>query len=435
MSLYASGRTTGLVIGLGDGVSECVPFYEGYMLPRDVYVKRSSISGEQITEYFVQASLDNDNFGSPEAKKEIARDIKEKLGYIASDYDDELQKAYTASDIQKNYELPDGQVITLGSERFKGPEALFQPRVIGGRGKGIHALAYESIMKCDIDIRKDLWNNIILHGGTSMFDGIQERVSKELKVLAPDKVSIKVIAAPERKYMAWIGGSILSSLSTFEEMWILKEEYDQAGPSIVHRKCLVETAIEEDASQMICHETKEDNDNGQEISQLKSRNQVLQKENDSLKSDIANKTAMINSLQDEVVRLKQQNLKLNDDQKEMQMELNDIKNKYNKLLSKEKLNENKYLEWDSEHVADWILSLDDEYGVYEEVLRRNLKNESVDGTLLGDLERNDLHRFGINNLKHKIAIMKHMKRLSSQQSNAAAPAAYANDGPGSTAYI
>ena len=64
-----------------------------------------------------------------------------------------------------------------------------------------------------------------------------------------------------------------------------------------------------------------------------------------------------------------------------------------------------------------------------------MKNESVDGTLLGDLERNDLHRLGINNLKHKIAIMKHMRRLSSQQANVAAPAAYANDGPNATSYI
>jgi len=92
-------------------------------------------------------------------------------------------------------------------------------------------------MKCDVDIRKDLYNNIVMSGGTTMFNGVAERMQKEIKALAPDSMTIKIIAPPERKYSVWIGGSILSSLSTFEEMWISKAEYDEAGPSIVHRKC------------------------------------------------------------------------------------------------------------------------------------------------------------------------------------------------------
>ena len=98
-------------------------------------------------------------------------------------------------------------------------------------------LTFNSIMKCDVDIRKDLYNNIVCSGGTTMYEGVAERLQKEIKALAPDSMTIKIIAPPERKYSVWIGGSILSSLSTFEEMWISKNEYDEAGPSIVHRKC------------------------------------------------------------------------------------------------------------------------------------------------------------------------------------------------------
>lgn len=92
-------------------------------------------------------------------------------------------------------------------------------------------------MKCDVDIRKDLYGNVVLSGGTTMYDGIGDRLNKELTSLAPSTMKIKVVAPPERKYSVWIGGSILSSLSTFQQMWITKEEYDESGPSIVHRKC------------------------------------------------------------------------------------------------------------------------------------------------------------------------------------------------------
>jgi len=70
-----------------------------------------------------------------------------------------------------------------------------------------------------------------------MFPGIADRITKELSGLAPENMEVKVIAPPERKYGVWIGGSILASLSTFQDLWILKQEYDENGPSIVHRKC------------------------------------------------------------------------------------------------------------------------------------------------------------------------------------------------------
>jgi actin-related protein len=121
-------------------------------------------------------------------------------------------------------------------------QVLFQPSLIsenaaGSRDPGIHECALQSIMKCDVEVRQDLYANVTMAGGSTMLSGFARRMEKELYGFAPSGVRIKLFSPPQGMYSAWTGGSIVASLSSFQQMWISKAEYDESGPSIVHRKC------------------------------------------------------------------------------------------------------------------------------------------------------------------------------------------------------
>lgn len=178
LSLYASGRTTGIVLDSGDGVTHTVPIFEGYSLPHAV--KRIDLAGRNLTTEMVKLCAEVGHNLATSAEREIARDIKENLAYVALDFDAEMKLYEESSQHDKNYELPDGRSLTLGNQRFRCPEVLFKPKLMGKEVDGMHELVYKSILAADVDIRKNLYENIVMSGGTTMYQGIAERVTKEV---------------------------------------------------------------------------------------------------------------------------------------------------------------------------------------------------------------------------------------------------------------
>ncbi|KAK9074988.1 hypothetical protein SSX86_003307 [Deinandra increscens subsp. villosa] len=236
LSLYSSGRTNGFVLDIGDGVSQFVPVYQADVLPQGVI--RQNLAGRDLTLYLMKILLERGYVFTNTVEQEIVRDIKEKHSYVALNYEKELETTKTNLSFEKSYELPDGQFISIGAERFNCAELLFDPYLNGMEAEGIHETLYKSIMKCsDVEIRKDLFETIVISGGSTMIPGLANRLKKEITALAPRSMRIKVFAEADRKFGVWIGGSLLASLSSFQQTWIIKDEYDEYGPSIIHKKC------------------------------------------------------------------------------------------------------------------------------------------------------------------------------------------------------
>jgi len=235
LSLYASGRTTGVVLDSGDGVTHAVPIFEGFTMPHAI--QRIDLAGRDVTNYLQRLMRRSGNYFYTSAERETVRNIKETSCYVALDPSKEEEIVETEKSTKsQTYKLPDGQVIDLGAERFRAPELLFHPELIGEEHNGVHETLVYCIQKTDLDLRKTLYSNIVLSGGSTLFPGFGERLLNEVRHLAPKDVKIKISAPPDRKYSTWMGGSILASLTTFKKMWVSAQEYEEEGALVIHRK-------------------------------------------------------------------------------------------------------------------------------------------------------------------------------------------------------
>ena len=231
MPLYLNGLTTGLSFDSGYDLTQIVPIVENYVIPDSII--RLNIGGKDLTA-MLQKLLNSRGYNfRTTVEKGIVRDIKEKLCYVTSNYDEEIIKSH---EFITKYELPDGEEISMSDELFKCTEMLFNPQLYNLDFDGIHKCIYDSIKKCDITDHHKLFSNILLSGGSSLFKGIAERINIEEKNLVNDSLNVNVIAENNRKYGTWIGGSIFSSLPGFENLTISHNDYKDAGPGIVHRK-------------------------------------------------------------------------------------------------------------------------------------------------------------------------------------------------------
>ncbi|KAI6661814.1 actin [Oopsacas minuta] len=235
LSLYASSRTTGIVIESGAGVSHIVPIFKQRTLTNGI-PRQDGVAGKDLTEILMKMMCERGYSFTTTAERMIVNEMKEQLCYVALDYKQEMIRSQSDSSLEKNYELPDGGMLNVGSERFRCPEALFDPSLIGVSTHRLQDLVYNSIMKCDNEIHKYLASNIVLSGGNTMFPGFSERIEKEvIKLLSPD-MRVKVISPSNREYSAWIGGSVLASMNDFNNVCLSKAEYDEYGPCIAYRK-------------------------------------------------------------------------------------------------------------------------------------------------------------------------------------------------------
>ncbi|KAJ6803309.1 actin-related protein 4 isoform X2 [Iris pallida] len=276
LTSFASGRATSLVVDSGGGSTTVAAVHDGYVLQKAVAT--SPIGGEFLTECMMKSleskgivlkprysfkrkeirpgefqTVDLDFKHTTESYKlysqrVIASDIKE---CVCRAPDTAFDESAYANIPMTSYELPDGQTIEVGADRFKVPDVLFNPSLVqmipgmenfadAAAARGLPQMVIESINKCDVDIRRELFSSILLAGGTASMQQLKERLEKDLIEDAPQAARVKVLAsgnATERRFSVWIGGSILASLGSFQQMWFSKAEYEEHGVSYIQRKC------------------------------------------------------------------------------------------------------------------------------------------------------------------------------------------------------
>jgi actin len=225
LAAFASGRATAMVVDLGKHISRAVPVYDGRVLSQAI-LSMKNVGGRDLDSYFMRLLTESGyGFNGTSSNNFELIHIRETMCYVALSFEEECAK-----NVSKHYELCDGQIISISAPLFVCSEALFQPSMLGSECKGLHITIFNSIMMCDESIRPSLFGNIILAGGSSMLPGLAERLQKELELLTPSGITVRVVAPHDRRYSAWIGGSIMAGLPEFGfqtavARWRSKEDF------------------------------------------------------------------------------------------------------------------------------------------------------------------------------------------------------------------
>ncbi|XP_054710495.1 actin-like protein 6B [Uloborus diversus] len=273
LAAFANGRSTGIVVDSGASQTSAVPVHDGYVLAQAIV--KSPLAGDfvsmQCKQYFEENHIEivpPCMIASKEAVKEndtpkwvrkpnlpevtkswnnymIKEVLQDYQSSVLQVFETQFEKEAVDNMPNVHYEFPNGYNQDFGSERFQIPEALFDPSNIKGipgttTMMGAAQVVTTSVGMCDIDVRPSLYGGVILTGGNTLIQGFTERLNRDLSAKTPPSMRLKVISsnnAAERRFGSWIGGSILASLGTFQQMWITKQEYDEGGKTQVERKC------------------------------------------------------------------------------------------------------------------------------------------------------------------------------------------------------
>ena len=246
LSLFSTSNTSGVILESGEGVTQSCVVYEGYSIPNS-YI-RNNYGGRDVTDYF-QTLLKKQGYSfSTTSEFEIVRKIKEEICFtiVGSSSNNPLSNISNLelgnknkSESSNTYNLPDGNAIKIGEEKSLAPEILFNPSIIGSEHLSFQEMIVTSINKVDIDLRKNLFNNILISGGNTLFKGIQEKFHTEIKYLSPKNMKVRIHSPGNRLLSCWTGGNVISTLEIFKKMWVTKDDWGEKGnKSIIHIKTI-----------------------------------------------------------------------------------------------------------------------------------------------------------------------------------------------------
>jgi actin-related protein len=229
-----SPSMSGLVVSVGESGHTIVPVLNGRARLRQVQMYE--FGGRDLTEYMEKILTERGYTFITSAECAIVRDIKEELSYVAQNCDEEMRLASESVEIEQIFELPDGQIITVGSERFRCPEPMFQPALLGMSASGIHKNVSRVVSSCDSDDQAALWGNIVLSGGSTTFSGFSDRLEREVHALLPS-VKGRIWPPCALQDQAFVGASLLAASPHFSSMCLSRERWAEEGAEAIHSAC------------------------------------------------------------------------------------------------------------------------------------------------------------------------------------------------------
>ena len=231
LSLFSTSNTTGVILESGEGVTQSCVLYEGYAIPNSF--QKCDYGGMDVTNYLGDILKKKGYFFETSAEKLLIKEIKEK--FCCACAESNVKNTEFEKD---NHFLPDGNVIKIGMERQIPSEILFKPDIIGLEYPGFCEMINNSINNVDIELRKKLFENIILSGGNTAIKGTSNKVFSEMKNTTNQNMKIKIYSPKNPHLLCWIGGNIISELQIFKNMWITRQEWEEKGNSIFHQKTI-----------------------------------------------------------------------------------------------------------------------------------------------------------------------------------------------------